>query len=165
MPSCEFPARRITASLMFSGRRSARPEAGLAFGAPVGASDSGTTGVSFTRIEQYQNRGLNPPAIFPFWGRAAGAAPFLYALTDLECSYRKTSSNGFSKIAAILNASSNEGEYFSPSIATMVCRVTPTCSASCCCVISSDSKRNRLRLLLTLAFLMISFHDGNRPPG
>jgi hypothetical protein len=34
----------------------------LAFGAPVGASDSGTTGVSFTRIEQYQNRGLNPPA-------------------------------------------------------------------------------------------------------
>src|ERR1022692_3786645 len=68
MPSCEFPARRITASLMFSGRRSARPEAGLVFGAPVGVSDSGTTGVSFTGIEQYQNRGLNPPAIFPFLG-------------------------------------------------------------------------------------------------
>src|ERR1017187_8721910 len=62
MPSCESPARRITASLMFSGRRSARPEAGVAFGAPVGASDSGTTGVSFTGIEQYRNRGAIPPA-------------------------------------------------------------------------------------------------------
>jgi hypothetical protein len=39
-----------------------RFEAGLAFGVPVGASDSGTTGVSFTRIEQYQNRGAIPPA-------------------------------------------------------------------------------------------------------
>src|SRR5688572_1755010 len=30
MPSCELPARRMTASLMLSGRRSARSEAGWA---------------------------------------------------------------------------------------------------------------------------------------
>src|SRR5213082_1778071 len=37
IPSCEFPARRITASLIFSGRRSARSEGGL----PVDGTEGG----------------------------------------------------------------------------------------------------------------------------
>src|SRR5438445_13818118 len=57
MPSCEFPARRMTASWIFSGRRSARSDAGVAadfglavgaglvLGAPPAASASVTTGV------------------------------------------------------------------------------------------------------------------------
>src|SRR2546430_17367920 len=37
IPSCEFPARRITASLIFSGRRSARSGGGL----PVDGTEGG----------------------------------------------------------------------------------------------------------------------------
>src|SRR6266576_6308347 len=64
MPSCEFPARRITASWIFSGRRSARSGPGLALGA--GESTVGALGsvvVSFTLRKQYQNCGVIPVGI------------------------------------------------------------------------------------------------------
>src|SRR3954469_9025468 len=61
MPSCELPASRITASLIFSGRRSARSADGAAEGVAAreprfavgssllfGASVSGVVEVSFT---------------------------------------------------------------------------------------------------------------------
>ena len=61
MPSCESPARRMTASLIDSGLRSARPEAGLAAAeAPFGALDSGEIGGGFTWCTQYQKHGANP---------------------------------------------------------------------------------------------------------
>jgi hypothetical protein len=48
----------------------------------------------------------------------------------------KTSSSGFPNARAIWNATSSEGKYLPPSIAFTVWRVTPTRSASSCCVIS-----------------------------
>src|SRR5438105_8587774 len=64
MPSCEFPARRITASWIFSGRRSARSGPGVALAA--GESTVGALGsvvVSFTLRKQYQNCGVIPVGI------------------------------------------------------------------------------------------------------
>src|SRR6266513_4810888 len=51
IPSCEFPARRMTASLIFSGRRSARSEGGLQVdgtegGLPLAAVAVGDAGLS-----------------------------------------------------------------------------------------------------------------------
>src|SRR6266852_8022338 len=51
IPSCEFPARRMTASLIFSGRRSARSDAGVAVdgtegGLPLAAVAVGDAGLS-----------------------------------------------------------------------------------------------------------------------
>src|SRR5438874_2414222 len=64
IPSCEFPARRITASWIFSGRRSARSGPGVALAA--GESTVGALGsvvVSFTLRKQYQNCGVIPVGI------------------------------------------------------------------------------------------------------
>src|SRR6266700_6985586 len=51
IPSCELPARRMTASLIFSGRRSARSDAGLPVdgtegGLPLAAVAVGDAGLS-----------------------------------------------------------------------------------------------------------------------
>src|SRR5437773_9830808 len=80
IPSCEFPARRITASWIFSGRRSARSGPGLALGADkstVGAL--GSVVVSFTLPKQYQNCGLIPAGIISAegWeGRSSGVMEY-----------------------------------------------------------------------------------------
>src|SRR5438270_12231382 len=41
MPSCEFPARRITASWIFSGLKSARSDGGLPIDAGVAVEEGG----------------------------------------------------------------------------------------------------------------------------
>src|SRR2546421_10186385 len=77
MPSCESPARRMTASLIFSGRRSARSEAGVVEGTAAavprravgssllfGAAVSGVVEGSFTRQTPYQKCGAIPPEKF-----------------------------------------------------------------------------------------------------
>src|ERR1700722_19716281 len=53
MPSCEFPARRITASLMFCGRRSALPTTGVG----AEANSRKAEGVLTTKLlNQYRDR-------------------------------------------------------------------------------------------------------------
>lgn len=76
MPSWELPASRITASLMLSGRRSARSEGGeeeaeeaedargaVASSLLFGALVSGVVEVSFTQKTHYQKLGANPPTM------------------------------------------------------------------------------------------------------
>ena len=48
---------------------------------------------------------------------------------------------------AIRKATSNDGEYLLPSIALMVCRVTPMRLASSCCVISPLMEAQRAYLV------------------
>src|SRR5260370_40633880 len=67
MPSCEFPAGRITASLIFSGRKSARSDAGLEVGAGVAAEAGPPVGARFaasasvtTGVEVFSGKVRNP---------------------------------------------------------------------------------------------------------
>src|SRR6185436_2093326 len=64
-------------------------------------------------------------------------------------SYSKTRSRGTPRTLAIWKATSSVGEYLLPSMALIVWRVTPTRSASSCCVISPAAKR-RTRMWLRM---------------
>ncbi len=96
-------------------------------------------------------RGFGGDGTGPAGGRAA-----LNQGSPVAPSNWKTSSRGRSKACAIRKASSSEGKYFAASTAMIVCRVTPTVSASFCCVISPVSKRRRLIWLLMRSFSILA---------
>src|SRR5215831_14314761 len=84
IPSCEFPASRITASRMLSGRKSAR--------SPLGAAVcTAVSGRSLTGLETYQIELPFPPAIAleafgetGFWGVQAASLHVSAASRDRE---------------------------------------------------------------------------------
>lgn len=101
------------------------------------------------RGESYQNASqryhscpLSYPEIKQFYLQKFFNNKYDYFSESSFGGYENTSSSGVIKTRAIRKASSRVGEYFPFSMATIVCRVTPTLSANSCWVISSAIKRN-----------------------
>lgn len=66
-------------------------------------------------------------------------------------------STGLEKYRAILSARRVEGRNLFFSMATIVCRLTPTASANCCWVISF-SARSTLILFFIVAYFVVAVH-------
>ena len=98
-------------------------------------------------------------------GQPGGEAHPGAGLRGSPSTYWKTSPSGRPRAAASRKASSRDGAYFEPSMATIVWRVTPARSARCCWVISPHSKRRRRMALRTLGASIVRRPGGRRPPG
>jgi len=59
-------------------------------------------------------------------------------------------SMGLPKVRAIFKANTAEGTYLHDSMALIVCRLTPTASANCCCVMRTMARSTLILFFIAL---------------